>query len=56
MCILCEHELTDGMIQNISFLTFHDLYFGQRSMSLDKINSVLKKHPSNWQYLYGMKY
>jgi len=25
-------------------------------MPLDKINSVLKKHPSDWQFLYGMKY
>jgi len=25
-------------------------------MPLDKINSVLKKHPSDWQFLYGIKY
>jgi len=25
-------------------------------MSLDKINFILKKHPSDWKFLYGMKY
>jgi len=28
VCIVGECELTDGMIQNISFLTFYNLYFG----------------------------